>query len=143
MSEREICGFEVYFFLYYLHRCRSLLIFNSKVCLRSLIINKQSVNSFWITHTHTSSTTNDQFFFFFLYFLTVTLLWDWGFPGGSDGKESACSVGDPGSILGLGRCPGGGHSNPLQYSCLQNPINRRAWWATVHGVSHKESGISY
>ena len=58
-----------------------------------------------------------------------------GFPGGSDGKESACNLGDLGSIPGLGRSPGGGHSNPLQCSCLENPMDRRAWWATVHGVA--------
>ena len=50
-----------------------------------------------------------------------------GFPGGSDGKESACNLGDLGSIPGLGRSPGGGHSNPLQRSCLENPMDRRAW----------------
>ena len=44
-----------------------------------------------------------------------------GFPDSSAGKESACNVGDPGSISGLGRSPGGGHGNPLQYSCLENP----------------------
>ena len=44
-----------------------------------------------------------------------------GFPGGSDSKESVCNVGDLGTILGLGRSPGGGHGNPLQYSCLENP----------------------
>ena len=49
----------------------------------------------------------------------------WGFPGGSDGKESACSAGDLGSITGLGRSPGGGHGNPLQYSCLENPHGQR------------------
>ena len=48
------------------------------------------------------------------------------FPGGSDGKESACSVGDLGSIPGLGRFPGGGHGNPLQYSCLENPHGQRS-----------------
>jgi len=58
-----------------------------------------------------------------------------GFPGGSDGKESACNVGDLGSILGLGRSPGGGHGNPLQYSCLENPHDRGAQQATVHGVA--------
>ena len=42
---------------------------------------------------------------------------------------------DTGSIPGLGRFPGGGHSNPLQYSCLENPLDRGAWWATVHGVA--------
>ena len=47
--------------------------------------------------------------------------WFWGFPGGSDGKESACNVGDLGLIPGLERSPGGGHGNPLQYSFLENP----------------------
>ena len=58
----------------------------------------------------------------------------WGFPGDSDGKESACSAGDPGSVPGLGRSPGEGNGNPLQYSCLENPVDRRAWRATVHGI---------
>ena len=57
-----------------------------------------------------------------------------GFPGGSDGKESACSVGDPGSIPGLGRSTGDGYGYPLQYSCLENSMDRGAWWATVYGV---------
>ena len=47
-----------------------------------------------------------------------------GFPGDSDGKESACSAGDPGSVPGLGQSPGEGNGNPLQYSCLVNPMNR-------------------
>ena len=51
------------------------------------------------------------------------------FTGGSDGKESACNVGDPGSIPGLGRSPGEGTGNPLQYSCLENPMDRGAGWA--------------
>ena len=50
------------------------------------------------------------------------------------GKESACNAGDPGSIPGLGRFLGEGNGYPIQYSCLENPLNRRAWWATVHGV---------
>ena len=54
------------------------------------------------------------------------------FPGGSDGKESTCNEGDLGSIPRLGRSPGGGHGNPLQYSCLGNPMGRGAWRATVH-----------
>ena len=58
-----------------------------------------------------------------------------GFPGGSDNKESACNVGDLCSIPGLGRSPGGGHGNPLQYSCLENLIDRGAWRAIVHGVT--------
>ena len=57
-----------------------------------------------------------------------------GFPGGSDGKESACHVGDPGSTPGTGRSPGEGNAYPLQYSCLENSMDR-VWWATVHGVA--------
>ena len=56
-----------------------------------------------------------------------------GFPGGSDGKESACSVGDLGPIPESGRSPGEGNGHPLQYSCLENPMDRAAWWATVLG----------
>ena len=59
----------------------------------------------------------------------------WGFRGGSDGKESACNVGDPGSIPGSGRSPGEVNGYPLQYSCLENPMDRGAWQATVHGVT--------
>ena len=53
---------------------------------------------------------------------------------GSDGKASVCSAGDLGSIPRLGRSPGEGNGSPLQYSCLENPMHREAWWATVHGV---------
>ena len=65
-----------------------------------------------------------------------------GFPGGSDGKESACNAGDPGSVLGLGRSPGEGNGNPLQYSCLENPMDRGAWWAAVHGVAKNRTRLS-
>ena len=58
-----------------------------------------------------------------------------GLPGGSDGKAPVYNVGDPGSIPGSGRSPGEGTGNPLQYSCLENPMDRGAWWATVHGVA--------
>ena len=61
-----------------------------------------------------------------------------GFPDGLDGKESACNVGDPGSVPGLGRSLGEGNGNPLQCSCLGNPMDRRAWQATVQRVA-KES----
>ena len=57
-----------------------------------------------------------------------------GFPCGSDGKESSYNVGDTGSISGSGRPPGEGHGYPLHYSCLENPMDRGAWWATVRGV---------
>ena len=59
------------------------------------------------------------------------------FPGVSGGKEATCNVGGPGSIPGLGRCPGEGNSNPLQCSCLENPMDREACWATVQW-GHKE-----
>ena len=58
-----------------------------------------------------------------------------GFLGDSDSKESACNAGDPGLTLGLGRSPGEGNGNPLQYSFLENSMDREAWWATVHGVA--------
>ena len=58
-----------------------------------------------------------------------------GSPGGSDSKESACNVRDLGFIPGLGRSPGGDHGNPLQYSCLRTPMDRRTRWATVHGIT--------
>ena len=58
-----------------------------------------------------------------------------GFPSGSDGKESACSAGDPGSIPGSGSSPGEGNGNLLRYPCLKNSMDRGAWWATDHGVS--------
>ena len=58
-----------------------------------------------------------------------------GFPGGSDNKESACNVGDLGSVSGLGKSSGKGTGNPLQYSCLENPMDRGTWQATVHGVA--------
>ena len=65
-----------------------------------------------------------------------------GFPGGSDGKDSMCNVGDLVSIPGLGRSPGGGHGNPLQYSCLENLMDRGAWRATVHGAAKSQTRLS-
>ena len=63
----------------------------------------------------------------------------WGFPGGSAGKESTCNAEDLGQIPGLERAPGGGHGDPLQYSCLENPMDRGAWWATVHGDAKSQN----
>ena len=57
---------------------------------------------------------------------------DVGFPDGASQMASAGDSKDLGSIPGLGRSPGGGHGNPLQYSCLENPVDRGSWWATVH-----------
>ena len=65
-----------------------------------------------------------------------------GIPGGSEDKASACNAGDPGSIPGLGRSLGEGNGNPLQYSFLENPLDRGAWWATVHGVTKSQTRLS-
>ena len=65
-----------------------------------------------------------------------------GFPGGSEVKASASNMGDLGSIPGLGRFPGEGNGNPLQYSCLENPMDGGAWWATVHGVAKSRTQLS-
>ena len=84
----------------------------------------------WYTHTHTHTHTHT--------YLSIYL----GFPGGSDGKESACSEGDTGSIPELERAPGVGNGNPLQYSCLENSMDRGAWWATVQGVAESWTQLS-
>ena len=75
-------------------------------------------------------------------------LWHWlllpmdmRFPGGSDGKASACNEGDPGLVPGLGRSPGEGNGNPLQYSCLENSMDGGAWWATVHRVAKSRTRL--
>ena len=65
-----------------------------------------------------------------------------GFPDSSAAKESACNEGDLGSIPGLGLYPGEGNGYPLQYSCLENSMNRGAWQATVHGVAKSETQVS-
>ena len=65
-----------------------------------------------------------------------------GFPGVSEVKVSACNVGDLGSIPGSGRSPGEGNGNPLQYSCLENPMDGGAWWAIVHGVAKSWTRLS-
>ena len=67
--------------------------------------------------------------------------WGFRFPNGSAVKESACNAGatrDVGPVLGLGRAPGGGNGNPLQYSCLENPMDRGFWQATVLGVTESD-----
>ena len=66
----------------------------------------------------------------------------WGFPGSSDSKASACSVGDLGSIPGLGRSPGEGNGNSLQYSCLENSMDWGAWYATVLEVAKSRTWVS-
>ena len=63
-------------------------------------------------------------------------------PDGSDGKESICNTGDPGSAPGLGRSPREGNGNPLQDSCLENSMDRGAWWAVVQGIAKSQTQLS-
>ena len=67
---------------------------------------------------------------------------DTGFSGGSDRKKSACNAGNPGSVPGLGRSPGEGNGYRLQYSCLENLMDRGAWRATVHVVAESRTRLS-
>ena len=64
------------------------------------------------------------------------------FPGSSNGNESAYNAGDPGSVSGLGKSPEEGNGNPLQYSCLENSMDRGAWWATVRGVAKSQTNCN-
>ena len=65
-----------------------------------------------------------------------------GFPGGSEVNASACNAGDLGLIPGLGISPGEGNGNPLQYTCLKNPMDRGAWWAAVHDLTKTWTRLS-
>ena len=78
---------------------------------------------------------------FFISFLKYSL-WFSEHPGGSEIRASACNAGDLGLISGSGRSPGEGNGNPLQYSCLENPMDGGAWWATVHGVAKSRTRLS-
>ena len=92
---------------------------------------------------HGCLSKNGYFIWFMMEFILINLLscgfpsFYMGFPGGSDSKESACNARDLGSIPGSERSPGGGNGNPLQYSCLENSMDRGAWKATVHGVTKR------
>ena len=71
----------------------------------------------------------------------VTIILHHGLPLWLSSKESTCNAGVEGSIPGLGRSPGGGHDNPLQYSFLENTVDRGAWWATVHRVTNSQTRL--
>ena len=88
-----------------------------------LFLVRDSYDHFTYTHTQKKKTSS------------CSLSSRWGFPDGSEVKASACNAGDLGLIPGLGRTPGEGNGNPLQYSCLENPVDGGAWWATAHGVA--------
>ena len=77
-----------------------------------------------------------------LFFFQFISIWDDELPWWLSGKEFICNAGDAGSILGSGRSPGEGNGNPLQHSCLENPMDRRAWRATVHGVAKSWASLS-
>ena len=81
-------------------------------------------------------------YFFILFMVSFALQKLINLISGSDSKASACNAGDPGSIPGSGRSLGEGNGNPLQYSCLENPMDRGAWWATVHGVAKSRTRLS-
>ena len=74
--------------------------------------------------------------------ICITLMTNEGFPGGSEVKASACNAGDLGLIPGSGRSPGEGNGNPPQYSCLEDPMDGGAWWATVHKVAKSRTQLS-
>ena len=71
-----------------------------------------------------------------------TYIYTLGFPGGTVVKNPPANAGDTGSISGLGKLPGEGNGNRLQYSCLENPMDKRAWQATVHGVTKSQTQLS-
>ena len=77
-----------------------------------------------------------------IFVIMKPLCLEWGFLGASDLKESACSAGNLGSIPGSGRYPGERNGYPLQYSCLENSIDRGAWQAAVHGITKSQTLLS-
>ena len=91
------------------------------------------VGALWVIRAPGAGGVFQRVLALYLCFGSVTLVR--GFPGGSDGKESVCITGDLGSIPGSGRSPREGNGYPLQYSCLENPMGRGTWWATVLGDS--------
>ena len=136
----QICGFNWVFCEFFLKAqiCRLLNIINScsRLCSLLFFFNKSfcdesRVRAYGITLVCLWLGCNSRWVCF--------SVWVCGFPGGSDGKESACNVGDLGSIPGLRRSPGGGNGYPFQYSCLEIFMDRGAWWAAVRGVAELDT----
>ena len=98
---------------------------SKKICFSAVIIKLSNLQRETYRHNNNS-----------------VLWWRMDFPNGSDSKVSACTAGDPGSIPGLGKSPGEGNGNPLQYPCLKNPMDGGAWEATVHGVTKSWTRLS-
>ena len=94
----------------------------------------------WLDYFSLYSQSSFQVYFWLLLLILFLVFLD--FPGGLDSKVSAYNAGDPGSIPGPGRSPGKGNGNPLQYSCLGNPMDGKAWQATVHGVAKNRTWLS-
>ena len=101
--------------------------FNGPLVERSVVAGLTSPSLSWEFTSASAGLRDDEF------------IRKQGFLGGSDGKESACNAGDLGLIPGSGRSPGEGNGNLLQYSCLENPMDRGAWSATVHGVAKSQT----
>ena len=97
--------------------------------LRTIWATREALNSLWYNLSSPMSRLSQNTF-------------SWGFPGGSDCKESACNAGDLGSIPGLGRYPGEGNVNPLQYSCLENLMDRGTWRDAVYCIANSQTQLS-
>ena len=104
-----------------------------------LIFSKNQLKNFFFIIFLFSLLLTSSFCYFIEFFCLLLKVYIRGFPCCSDGKESACSAGDPSLIPGSGRSSGEGNGNPLQYSCLENPIDRGAWQATVHRVTKSQT----
>ena len=109
----------------YVHFYHFLDFIYKQHCMLSLCLTFHSVWQSWV---HPCFTNYIILLFFFNWLSNIPLyIWATNFTGGSDGKAAVCNVGDPGSIPGLGRSPGEGNDNPLQYYCLENPTDKGAW----------------
>ena len=108
--------------------------FSNKHWTSILFSNKKGTNYWYMQHHYYTQWKTPDLKDYILYDSIYTTFGK-SFPGSSDGKASAYNTGDLGLIPGWGRSPGEGNDNPLQYSCLENPMDWGAWWATVHGVA--------
>ena len=103
------------------------------------------VTQSWTLLKRLSSSSRESWIYIPTLLFTSCMILDFpilGFPGGTSSKEPVCYGGeerDAGSITRSGRSPGGSHGNPIQYSCLENPTDKGAWWATVHGVTKSQT----